>query len=74
MKIIITGATGFVGGEVARQAIADPKISHAFVLTRKPLPDEFSKNEKVTVIEHKDFSSYPPELLEQLTGAEGCIW
>ncbi|KAI0376393.1 hypothetical protein F5Y04DRAFT_266448 [Hypomontagnella monticulosa] len=74
MKIIITGATGFVGGEVVRQAIADPRISHAFVLTRKPLPDEFSKNEKVTVIEHKDFSSYPPELLEQLTGAEGCIW
>ncbi|KAI1417905.1 hypothetical protein F5Y13DRAFT_150023 [Hypoxylon sp. FL1857] len=74
MKIIITGATGFVGGEVVRQAIADEKISHAFVLTRKPLPEELPKNPKLTVIEHKDFSTYPPELLAQLTGAEGCVW
>ncbi|KAI0837411.1 hypothetical protein F5Y06DRAFT_271637 [Hypoxylon sp. FL0890] len=74
MKIIITGATGFIGGEVVRQAIANEKITHAFVLTRKPLPEEFSKNPKLTVVEHKDFSTYPPELLAQLEGAEGCVW
>ncbi|KAF3071064.1 hypothetical protein GL218_00887 [Daldinia childiae] len=74
MKIIITGATGFVGSEVVRQAIADEGITQAFVLTRKPLPEDLSKNTKLTIIEHKDFSTYPPELLAQLTGAEGCIW
>ncbi|KAI2463031.1 hypothetical protein F4781DRAFT_151262 [Annulohypoxylon bovei var. microspora] len=74
MKIIITGATGYVGGEVIRQAIADERITHAFVLTRKPLPDDLAKNPKITVIEHKDFSTYPPELLAQLAGAEGCVW
>ncbi|KAI1471521.1 uncharacterized protein F4812DRAFT_414377 [Daldinia caldariorum] len=74
MKIIITGATGFVGSEVVRQAIADEAITHAFVLTRKPLPEDISKSEKITIIEHKDFSTYPPELLAQLTGAEGCVW
>ncbi|KAG4221023.1 hypothetical protein PC116_g30499, partial [Phytophthora cactorum] len=74
MKIIITGATGFVGSEVVRQAIADEAITHAFVLTRKPLPEDISKNTKLTVIEHKDFSTYPAELLSQLAGAEGCVW
>ncbi|KAH8433773.1 putative nucleoside-diphosphate-sugar epimerases [Aspergillus melleus] len=28
----------------------------------------------VTVIEHKDFNEYSPELLEKLKGADGCIW
>ncbi|KAI1780316.1 hypothetical protein F4818DRAFT_395339 [Hypoxylon cercidicola] len=74
MRIIITGATGYVGGEVVRQAITNERITHAFVLTRKPLPDDISKSEKVTVIEHKDFSTWPPEVLEQLAGAEGCVW
>ncbi|KAI8630762.1 hypothetical protein F5Y19DRAFT_33361 [Xylariaceae sp. FL1651] len=74
MNVIITGATGFVGGQVVRQAIASDKIKHAFVLTRKALSDELSKSDKVTVIEHADFSVYPPEVLSQLAGAEACIW
>ncbi|KAI3319115.1 hypothetical protein HD806DRAFT_510041 [Xylariaceae sp. AK1471] len=74
MNIIITGATGFVGKEVVQQAIASEKIKHAFVLTRKALPDEISKNEKVTIIEHADFSTYPQEVISQLAGAEACIW
>lgn len=74
MNVIITGATGFVGKEVLQQAVASEKIKHIFVLTRKALADEISKNEKVTVIEHADFSSYPQEVTSQLAGAEACIW
>jgi uncharacterized protein YbjT (DUF2867 family) len=74
MNVIITGATGFVGNEVVQQAIASEKIKHAYVLTRKPLSDEISKNEKITVVEHADFSTYPEELISQLAGAEACIW
>ncbi|KAI5864042.1 hypothetical protein GGS23DRAFT_562679 [Durotheca rogersii] len=49
MKIIITGATGFAGGALVRQAVANNKITHAFVLTRRPLPEELSKHAKLTV-------------------------
>lgn len=73
MKVIITGATGLVGGAVVRHCIANEKITHAFVLTRKPLP-ELVTDPKVTVVTHDDFSTYPADLLERLAGAEGCIW
>jgi len=31
-------------------------------------------HEKVQVIIHKDFKDYPPEIIEKLKGAEGCVW
>ncbi|KAI1382819.1 uncharacterized protein F4822DRAFT_422694 [Hypoxylon trugodes] len=74
MKVIVAGGSGFVGGEVIRQAIADEKITQIFALTRKSLPEDLTKSEKVTAIQHQDFLVYPPELLAQLAGAEACFW
>jgi len=74
MKVIITGATGFVGSALARQSIADPRISSVLILTRRAPEDDIAGDAKVTVIEHDDFASYPPELLAKLVGAEACLW
>ncbi|KAJ5459590.1 uncharacterized protein N7458_001142 [Penicillium daleae] len=74
MNIIIAGATGFVGGEIVRQAIVNDKINHAYILTRKPIPEELARSQKVTIIQHDDFSHYPSELLSRLQEAEGCLW
>ncbi|KAJ3543186.1 hypothetical protein NM208_g3705 [Fusarium decemcellulare] len=74
MKVIITGATGLVGSAVIRECIADSAITHAFVLSRKPLADDIMSHPKTSVIIHKDFSTYPPHLLERLAGCHACIW
>ncbi|KAF8865407.1 hypothetical protein BDZ45DRAFT_796714 [Acephala macrosclerotiorum] len=74
MKVILSGATGFIGGEVLNQALVHPKITSLVCLTRKPLPESVANNPKVKVIIIKDFTSYPPDVLSQLEGAEGCIW
>jgi uncharacterized protein YbjT (DUF2867 family) len=74
MKIIVTGVTGFIGGQVVRTAMADAEITHIFTLSRNPLSDSLSSHPKVTSIIHKDFSVYDTELLKKLEGAEACIW
>ncbi|KAI0455098.1 hypothetical protein F5B21DRAFT_503651 [Xylaria acuta] len=74
MDIIITGATGLVGGAVVKEAIANDLIRHAFILTRRMLPDAISNHPKITVILHKDFFTYPLELMERLAGCEACLW
>ncbi|KAJ0420366.1 hypothetical protein BJY00DRAFT_313037 [Aspergillus carlsbadensis] len=74
MKIILTGTTGFVGTEVLAQALANPHITSLIVLSRKPLPESITENPKVTVKVIDDFLTYPDSLLEELAGAEGCVW
>ncbi|KAF2188978.1 hypothetical protein K469DRAFT_659904 [Zopfia rhizophila CBS 207.26] len=74
MKVIVTGVTGFIGGEVMNQCILDSSITQIFTLSRNPLPERLASNPKVTSIIHKDFSKYPESLLEKLEGAEACLW
>ncbi|EPS35418.1 hypothetical protein H072_11211 [Dactylellina haptotyla CBS 200.50] len=71
--IIITGATGLAGSAILQQALANPAVSKISILSRRPVASA-EGNSKANVIIHKDFSSYPPELLSQLSGASACIW
>ncbi|KAI4172371.1 MAG: hypothetical protein LQ343_003630 [Gyalolechia ehrenbergii] len=43
MKIILTGATGFIGGEVLRFALLHPSINSIVVLSRRQLPNQRSQ-------------------------------
>jgi uncharacterized protein YbjT (DUF2867 family) len=74
MKVIVTGATGFVGREVVARCIVHHRITNVIVLARRAIDDTLSKDPKVQVIVHEDFSTYPSSLMEQLKGAEACIW
>jgi nucleoside-diphosphate-sugar epimerase len=68
MKVINTGGTGLIGEAVLRHCIQDPSV------IRRPLPKELTSSNNLTNIIHSDFSTYPDELLDQLSGAEACIW
>ncbi|MFE8596798.1 NAD-dependent epimerase/dehydratase family protein [Archangium violaceum] len=69
MKIILTGATGFVGTEVLRQALQDPEIERVVVLGRKSVGTAHPKLHEVVL---KSFLDYAPAA-DQLN-ADACIW
>lgn len=71
MKVFITGSTGTVGGGVLQRCLGHPQITSVVALTRRPLD---IKDPKLNNIIHKDFHTYPPEIVDQLKGAEACIW
>ena len=74
MKIIVAGGTGFIGSNVIKQCIAHPDIASVIVLSRREISVDLSESDKVKVLIHEDFSQYPASFLEELAGAQGCIW
>ncbi|EYE94844.1 putative nucleoside-diphosphate-sugar epimerase [Aspergillus ruber CBS 135680] len=73
MKIILLGSTGFIGKEVLNQCLETPAITSLIALSRRDLP-EAATNPKLTVVIMEHFNSYPDSVLEQLKGADACIW
>ncbi|KAL8950577.1 MAG: hypothetical protein Q9222_003386 [Ikaeria aurantiellina] len=71
MKIIITGATGFIGAEVLRSALAHPNVTSIVALSRRSLS---ISHPKLTVVIISDFLNYSSSVLEACAGAEACIW
>jgi len=73
MHLILTGATGLVGSAALQHMLALETVTKVSILSRRPVAMA-EGHPKVNTIIHKDFSTYPPEILEQLKGAEGCVW
>lgn len=73
MHLILTGATGLVGTGVLHNMMTNTSITKVSVLSRRPVP-QAEGNPKVNVILHQDFSKYEQGLLDELKGAEGCVW
>lgn len=71
--VILTGATGTAGAAVLDRALRSPAISRVSILSRRPVK-RAEGQPKANVIIHKDYESYPQELLDQLQGATGCVW
>jgi hypothetical protein len=74
MKVILTGVTGFIGHETLLQSIANPRITSIVALSRRELPDSVPKDSKLKVFILEDFTKYTPEIMEELAGAEACVW
>jgi len=74
MKVILTGVTGFIGHETLLQCLASPDITSIVALSRRALPDNISKSEKLQVVMVPDFMNYTPDIIKELAGADACIW
>lgn len=73
MKVILTGSTGFVGGEVLNECLRNPAVTSIVALSRRDLP-QAATNPKLNVVIVTDFKVYSDAVLEQLRGADACIW
>lgn len=73
VHVVLTGATGLVGSAVLSQLLSTPSITRVSILSRRPVAAA-EGHEKAKVVIHSDFSQYPPNVLEQLSGAQSCIW
>ncbi|KIX94937.1 uncharacterized protein Z520_09247 [Fonsecaea multimorphosa CBS 102226] len=74
MKAILTGSTGFIGGEILNQCIAHPQITSIVALSRRALPEPAASSSKVKVVILQDFTNYPDSVLDELRDADFCIW
>lgn len=70
MDIIVTGATGMVGSELIRQAIADPEINSILAISRSPVE---ITSPKLSVVLQSSFLHYDT-LAAEFAKATACIW
>jgi uncharacterized protein YbjT (DUF2867 family) len=71
MKVILAGATGFIGREVLDQCLKNASISAIVAISRSELQ---IVDPKLKVINIDDFLVYPESLLEHIKNADACIW
>ncbi len=73
MHLVLTGATGLVGGAVLQTMLTTPAISKISILSRRPVA-QAEGHPKAHVIIHKDFANYDAGVLGQLKDVDGVVW
>lgn len=70
MKVVLTGATGFVGSQVLQLAIDDHDISKIISLVRRPTGKIHPKLNEIIMINFCDYTN----ILSELANIDACIW
>ena len=79
MKLIVSGASGFVGEEVVRQALADSRITSLIAISRSSITPPENEDKKADLAKFrnvivKDYGSYPDEAKSEFEGVDAVIW
>ncbi|KAI1746984.1 hypothetical protein F4782DRAFT_468927 [Xylaria castorea] len=74
MKVLITGASGSIGGGCLIQCLTHPSITTIVAFMRRELPGDVSNHPKLKTVLIKDFSQWPQDVLEEHSDAVGMIW
>ena len=74
MKVIVAGATGFVGSEIIRQALRHPSITSVIGLARRSVQLDGKAAGKFHSVVCHDFANIPDDVKQHLQGADACIW
>ncbi|KAG9233749.1 nucleoside-diphosphate-sugar epimeras-like protein [Amylocarpus encephaloides] len=73
MKIILTGATGFIGGEILTQCLENTSITSLVILSRRPIERVLSHS-KAKIIIMENFKLYSESVIREIADADACIW
>lgn len=71
LRVLLTGATGFIGSETLRQLVDRPDVSRVTCLARRPVPVDSDKVESLVL---DNFDVYNSEVVDRLAGHDACIW
>lgn len=79
MKLIVSGASGFVGEEVVRQALADSRITSLIALSRSSItpPENVDQNADTAKFRNvvvKDYGTYSDDAKSEFEGVDAVIW
>lgn len=79
MKLVISGATGFVGSELVRQSLEHPKITSVIALVRSPVlaPENLRPGADISKLHNvilNDFGRYPEDVKKHFEGVDACVW
>ncbi|KAF4944935.1 hypothetical protein FSARC_14545 [Fusarium sarcochroum] len=79
MKVVIGGATGYLGTEVVRQALRHPLITSVVALARRETQvpkdvDPQIAQSKFRSLTCSDFKDYPQNVRSAISDADACIW
>jgi hypothetical protein len=71
MKVLITGATGSIGGKMLQYLLLRPEITSVVALSRREV---ISESEKLRSLIVKDFLNLDPEILANISDADAMVW